>query len=338
MNSVRFTLRIHVRQDVTGGAAQDMKRTEQMLMKAVSRRTAIMAAAMAGLCAALAPSTMMAREVTHAMGATEVPDAPKRVVILTNEGTEALLSMGVTPVGAATSFNGDPWWPHIAAKMEGVEPLGTESAINLELLTALEPDLILGTKMRHEEIYPQLSAIAPTVLSERLRGDWKVNQRLYAEALGTEAKAEEVIAAYDAKVADLREKLGDKTAEEVSIIRFLASQIRIYQLDTFSGVILKDLGFHRPAIQNVDDFAIRTGKESIPDMDGDRIFYFTFDQGNGEANASEAEALADPLWQSLSAVKEGRVHKVDDGIWNTAGGVIAADLMLDDIARIYEVE
>ena len=103
-------------------------------------------------------------------------------------------------------------------------------------------------------------------------------------------------------------------------------------------MVLKDLGFHRPAIQNVDDFAIRTGKESIPDMDGDRIFYFTFDKGNGEADALEAEALADPLWQSLSAVKAGRVHKVDDGIWNTSGGALAADLMLDDIAKIYGVE
>ncbi|MDO5641211.1 MAG: iron-siderophore ABC transporter substrate-binding protein [Paracoccus sp. (in: a-proteobacteria)] len=279
-----------------------------------------------------------AHEVTHAMGVTDVPENPQRVIILTNEGTEALLSMGVTPVGAATSFGGKPWWPHLADRLEGVEPLGTESAINLELVAALEPDLIIGTKMRHEEIYPQLSAIAPTVISDRLRGDWKVNQRLYADALGLPEKAEEVIAAYDARVADLSAKLGDHLAEEVSMIRFLAGQIRIYQLDTFSGVVLKDLGFHRPAIQNVDDFAIRTGKESIPDMDGDRIFYFTFDNGNGEADAVEAEALADPLWQSLSAVRAGRVHKVDDGIWNTSGGVIAAHLMMDDIARIYGVE
>lgn len=308
-----------------------------MLISAVSRRLALTALAALAL-ATLAPLPLSAREVTHAMGTTQVPDAPQRVVILTNEGTEALLALGVTPVGAASSFTGDPWWPHITEQMAGVTALGTESAINLELVASLQPDLILGTKMRHEEIYPQLSAIAPTVMSERLRGDWKVNMRLYADALSLSDKAEEAIAGYDAKVADLRQKLGDKTQEEVSVIRFLAGQIRIYQLDTFSGVVLKDLGFHRPANQNVEDFAIRTGKESIPDMDGDRIFYFTFDTGNGEANAAEAEALADPLWQSLSAVKEGRVHKVNDGIWNTAGGIIAAGLMLDDLASIYGVE
>ncbi|WBU61305.1 ABC transporter substrate-binding protein [Paracoccus albus] len=309
-----------------------------MLKKIISRRAAMLGVAIAAAFAVVAPNASFAREVTHAMGTTEVPDVPERVVILTNEGTEALLSMGVKPIGAVNSANGDPWFDHIADQMEGVEPLGGESAVNLEMIAALEPDLILGNKMRQEEIYPQLSAIAPTVMTERLRGDWKVNMRLYAEALGMEDKAQEVFDAYDAHVDELAEKLGDKTDEEISMIRFLAAQIRIYQLDTFSGVILKDIGFKRPPNQNVEEFAIRTGKESIPDMDGDRIFYFTYDTGNGEGNAAEEEALADPLWQSLSAVKEGRVHKVDDAIWNTSGGVISANLMLDDIARIYEVE
>lgn len=42
--------------------------------------------------------------VEHAMGKTEVPANPKRVVILTNEGTEALLELGVKPVGAVKSW------------------------------------------------------------------------------------------------------------------------------------------------------------------------------------------------------------------------------------------
>ncbi|MCH8962110.1 MAG: iron siderophore-binding protein, partial [Bacteroidetes bacterium] len=40
----------------------------------------------------LTASPALAREVTHAMGTTEVPDAPERVVVLTNEGTEAALA------------------------------------------------------------------------------------------------------------------------------------------------------------------------------------------------------------------------------------------------------
>ena len=281
---------------------------------------------------------VQAREIAHALGTTEVPEDPQRVVVLTNEGTEAVLALGVVPVGAANSWNGDPWWDHIAEAMGDAVPVGTESAVNLETVAALDPDLILGNAQRHEEIYPQLSAIAPTVLSKELRGDWKVNLGLYAEALGRADTAAEVIADYDAAVDALGAALGDALDEEVSVIRFLPGQIRIYQLDSFSGVLLQDVGFHRPEIQNVADFAIFTGKESIPDMDGDRIFYFTYETGDGEGDALAQDVLSDPLWQSLSAVQEGRVHPVSDAIWNTAGGVLAAQLMLQDIARIYGVE
>ncbi|ABD55039.1 ABC transporter substrate-binding protein [Jannaschia sp. CCS1] len=282
--------------------------------------------------------TAFADTITHAMGETDVPEAPQRIVMLTNEGTEALLSLGLTPVGAANSWTGDPWYTHITPQMDGVEPLGNETGINLELVAALEPDLILGNMQRHEEIYTQLSAIAPTVMSERLRGDWRVNYALYAEAVGMADEGAQILADYDARVAELSEALGDNLSEEVSVIRFLAAHIRIYQLDSFSGVILSNLGFARPAIQDVEDFAMRVGRESIPDMDGDRIFHFTYDNGNGEGEAAAEQALVDPLWQGLAAVQEGRVHSVSDEAWNTAGGILAARLMLDDIARIYGVE
>jgi iron complex transport system substrate-binding protein len=294
--------------------------------------------ALTALVMAAAPAAAGAAEITHAMGVTTVPDAPQRVVVLTNEGTEALLALGVTPVGAARSWLGNPWYAHITQAMAGVEDLGTESGINLELVAALEPDLIIGNKQRHEQIYPQLSEIAPTVLSQELRGDWKINFALYAQAVGKVAEGEKVIADFDARVADLSARLGDYRKEKVSVIRFLAGQTRIYQLDSFSGVVLKQLGFDRPANQNVEEFALRVGKESIPDMDGDRIFHFTYDTGDGTANAAAQDYLNDPIWLGLEAVKAGKVHAVDDAIWNTAGGVLAANLLLDDIARIYGVQ
>ncbi|SDY56040.1 ABC transporter substrate-binding protein [Citreimonas salinaria] len=288
--------------------------------------------------AVLLAGAAQAREVEHALGTTDVPEDPQRVVVLTNEGTEAALALGVVPVGAVNSWNGDPWWDHISDAMGDAVPVGTESGVNLELVAALEPDLIIGNAQRHEEIYPQLSAIAPTVVSQELRGDWKINFRLYAEALGLADEGDAAIAEFDAAVDALSAKLGPALEEEVSVIRFLPGQIRIYQLDSFSGVLLKDLGFQRPEIQDVGAFAIYTGKESIPDMDGDRIFHFTYETGDGEGDALAQDVLSDPLWQSLSAVQAGKVHAVSDAIWNTAGGILAAELMLKDIARIYGVE
>jgi len=288
--------------------------------------------------AMLLSGTAMAREITHAMGVTDVPDQPQRIVVLTNEGTEALLAIGVTPVGAVKSWLGDPWYDHIAGEMANVTVLGEESAFNLEVLVALEPDLILGNKQRHEAIYEQLSAIAPTVISERLRGDWKINMALYTDAAGKGAEGQAALDAFDARIAALSTALGPALEEKISIARFMAAQTRIMFKDSFSGLILAELGFHRPASQDKDEFAEEITKERIPEFEGDRLIYFTYETGNGEAGTQQADWLADPLWQNLSVVKAGKVHEVSDAIWNTAGGIIAANLLLDDVEAIYGLD
>jgi iron complex transport system substrate-binding protein len=274
--------------------------------------------------------------VEHAMGTTEIKGTPKKVVILTNEGTEALLSMGVTPVGAVQSWTGDPWYDHIADKMKDVEVVGTESELNVEAIAKLQPDLIIGNKMRQEEQYNQLKDIAPTVMAETLRGDWKENFELYAKALNKEEKGQEVLGEYDQRIEDLKGKLGDKLNQQVSMVRFMAGDVRIYHKDSFSGVILDQLGFARPEGQDVDDFAEKgVTKERIPAMDGDVLFYFTYETGDGEANKLAEEWINDPLFQNLKVAKQERVYEVDDAIWNTAGGVIAANKMLDDIEKYF---
>ncbi|MHA7137901.1 ABC transporter substrate-binding protein [Rossellomorea arthrocnemi] len=274
--------------------------------------------------------------VEHAMGTTEIEGTPKKVVILTNEGTEALLSMGVSPVGAVQSWTGDPWYDHIADDMKDVEVVGTESELNMEAIAKLQPDLIIGNKMRQEEQYNQLKDIAPTVMAETLRGNWKENFELYAKAVNKEKKGQEILAQYDQRIEDLKGKLGDKLNQEVSMVRFLAGDVRIYHKDSFSGVILDQLGFARPEGQDVDDFAEKgVTKERIPAMDGDVLFYFTYETGDGEANKLAEEWLNDPLFQNLEVAKQDKVYEVSDAIWNTAGGVVAANAMLDDIEKFF---
>lgn len=287
---------------------------------------------------ALMSGPLLAREIAHAMGITDVPDNPQRIVVLTNEGTEALLAIGIKPVGAVKSWLGDPWYNHIADDMVEVTMLGEESAVNLEVLVSLEPDLILGNKQRHEAIYEQLSAIAPTVISERLRGDWKINMTLYTDAVGKGDEGKAALAAFDDRVAALHDALGASLQEEISIARFMAGQTRIMFKDSFSGLILEQLGFHRPASQDKVEFAEEITKERIPEFAGDRLVYFTYETGNGEGETQAADWLADPLWQNLGVVQSGKVHAVSDAVWNTAGGIVAGNLLLDDIEEFYGLD
>ncbi len=279
------------------------------------------------------------RTIAHAMGETPIKGVPQRVVILTNEGTEALLALGVKPVGAVKSWTGNPWYEHIAADMEGVEVVGEESQPNIELIASLKPDLIIGNKLRQEKVYDQLKAIAPTVFSETLRGAWQDNFMLYADALGKKAEGEKVIADYAARIEDFKAKAGDKLNQSVSVVRFMAGKTRIYLEDTFTGITFSKIGIKRPENQKYKDtFVEEITKERLPEVDADMLFYFTYETGDGKATEMEKEMLSDPLWQSLSVVKNGKAIRVSDAIWNTAGGVKAANLMLDDMYEIYGIE
>ncbi|MFX3675015.1 MAG: ABC transporter substrate-binding protein [Paenisporosarcina sp.] len=275
--------------------------------------------------------------VTHAMGETTIKGEPKRIVILTNEGIEALLAMGITPVGAVEAWTGDTWYEHTAEQLKDTKSVGTESEPSLEAIAALKPDLIIGNKMRQEKVYDQLSKIAPTVFAETLRGDWQENFKLYSQAINKEDVGKEKLDAYNKRIEDLKAEFGDQTQQKVSMVRFMAGDVRIYHKHSFSGVILEQLGFARPTEQDLPDFAEKgVTKERIPAMDGDIMFYFTYETGDNEATKLEEEWVNDPLFQNLEVAKAQKVFKVNDVTWNTAGGYIAANLMLDDLETHFE--
>jgi len=293
-------------------------------------------AALAGSVGAAAqtgtPAPPADRVVRHAMGETAVPAAPERVVVLDDGPLNSALALGLRPVGAATAFADGAFPSYLGEQTAGIEPVGTITEPNLEAIARLRPDLILGSKVRHEAIYPELSRIAPTVFSETVGVSWKENLLLDGEALGKRAEAEGLLAAYEARLAAFRAAMGDRLAEtEVSVVRFLPDEVRIYQQANFSGVILADAGLPRPAAQAVDDFAvIGASKELIALMDGDVIFVTVW---GPPGETPLANFRADPLWASLGAVAAGRVYEVPDEYWMVGTGIIAANLVVDDLER-----
>lgn len=265
------------------------------------------------------------RLVTHAMGETCVPANPQRVVVLDTGELDSALALGVKPVGAVTAFGSGDFLEYLAT--EGITPVGTIAEPNLEAILALQPDLILSSKLRHADLYNQLSKIAPTVFTETVGVVWKENLLKHAEALGKLEQAKAMLAAYEARANSLGEEIGDV---EVSMVRFLPKQIRLYQKASFIGTILEDVGLPRPPSQDVDDFAAVISDEGIPQMGGEVIFVTSY----GPLENTDFERITNgPLWQGLTAVQEGRVYMVPDDYWMLGIGIGAANLVLDDLEK-----
>lgn len=297
---------------------------------------AVMAALLAGACAGEGGrpddgGTAAGRTITHAMGATTVPADPQRVVVLDTQELDAALSLGVVPVGATRTAVADALPSFLAGKAPAGEiaTVGTIAEPNLEAIAALQPDLILSSKLRHEDIYPQLSAIAPTVLAERTGDAWKGNFLLYADALGRKPAAEQQLADYEGRAAALGPRV-DAAETSVSVARFTSEEIRLYGPKSFIGTVLADVGFVRPEVvaRSTETF-VKISSEQLGMAAGDVIFTCVF--GSAETTA---KATSQQVWSTLPAVQEGKVYDVSDDVWMLAIGPTGANLVLDDIERL----
>ncbi|MFE0304668.1 ABC transporter substrate-binding protein [Bacillus altitudinis] len=273
------------------------------------------------------------RTVESAIGSTEIKGSPKRVVTLYQGATDAAVAMGIKPVGVVESWLETPTYKYLRDDLKDVKIVGQETQPNLEEIEKLKPDLIIASKVRHEQIFDQLKEIAPTVATETVF-TFKDTVKLMGEALDQQDKSKELLTKWDDRVADFKEKAKKDIKNwpmNVAVVNFRADHARIYQTG-FAGSILTELGFEGP--KNVkdkkQDIITLTDKESIPQMDADVIYYFMDDQDKAVEKAYK-EWTSHPLWKQLDAVKAKQVHKVDEITWNMAGGITAANMMLDDI-------
>jgi len=269
------------------------------------------------------------RLITHAMGETAAPVNPQRVVVLDTGELDNALALGVTPVGAPLS-DARQYQEYLADQLDGVSDIGTISEPNLELILALKPDLILGSKQRYEAIYEQLSAIAPTVLTESLRVPWQANFRLHAAALGKTSEAEQLLAGYADQVSALQAGLGDLLdTVTISVIRFRPGQVRLYLKNSYIGYILQDIGLQRPPAQDKDEFSSEITLEFIADTDADYIFI----TGYATDDSDMATFLESPMWTTLQGVQTEHALAVDDDTWISGLGIQSAKLVIDDMWR-----
>ncbi|MBW3558081.1 MAG: iron-siderophore ABC transporter substrate-binding protein [Actinobacteria bacterium] len=270
------------------------------------------------------------RTVQHAMGETTIPEQPERVVVLDTGELDSVTAFGITPVGAVRAPVEDGLLDYLQAETEGTELVGTISEVNLEAVAALRPDLILSSKLRHEDIYDELSQIAPTVFTETVGVVWKDNLGVHAEALGFEEEAAEMLSDYEDRAEALGERLSEERGElpTISMVRFLPDETRLYQKASFIGTVLEDVGLPRPPSQDVDDFALEISAEQLEQADADVIFVTNY--GPAE-ETTKGELTSNPVWGTLSAVQEDDVYEVPDDYWMLGIGIQAANLVLDDI-------
>jgi iron complex transport system substrate-binding protein len=291
--------------------------------------TALAVAAGATACSSADTADGSAGEATRTVetvrGSIDVPDNPLRVVTLEPVELDTTVALGIVPVGTAVLSETAGVPAYLGTEAADIATVGTVAEPTIEDIAAAQPDLILGTETRHAQYYDQLSAIAPTVFIASQSDPWRDSVRFVGRVLGKEAKAEELLTAYDDRCAEIAEK-HDTAGKTAQLIRPRSGELTLYGPSSFAGSTLECAGFTTPPRPEwADEISVDLSPELAAQAAADLIVV-TAD------NPSDPAAIPSSITANAAALPNP--HAVDLSYWITGVGPMGGQTVLDDIDRI----
>ncbi|GGO84683.1 ferrichrome ABC transporter substrate-binding protein [Marinobacterium nitratireducens] len=285
---------------------------------------ALLAGALAVLPAAVA------QNLTDDRGTRIEAGAPAKVATISTFAADTLVALGVTPVGAST-FGKRPVPDFLGSAMTDVPSLGQRASTNLELLSELQPDLILAIRRYTEPHSRQFETIAPYYAFDVVSYDDSLRAVAgISTALGKADEGRALNASFDARVAEY----GNRAPGGISAVLLAGSgeapfayYDHFLSADLLGRLKATNATGPSPTPEQSIPFGYQIGLEQLLALNPEVIFLFA---------SSTRHAYADnPIWPHLKAVRNGRVYEV--GLhWKEGGGPIARNLILEEMAwRLY---
>lgn len=247
--------------------------------------------------------------IEHKYGTTEIASRPERIVTVGLTDHDALLALGVVPVGTTEWFGKQPSavWPWAQAKLGGAKPelVGDASALSFEKIAALKPDLILALYSGlTEDDYKTLSKIAPTVAQPAGYVDygipWQELTRTVGRVVGQARQADELVKGVEAQFAKVRAE-HPEFAGARAVVATPYQGIWVYGPEDARGRFLTTLGFELP-----DGLVEITGKEFGGNLSLERADLLDVDVIVWLDPKDAQGPLGGPLYASLKVHTQGR--------------------------------
>ncbi len=280
--------------------------------------------------------------VEHAFGSTQIPEAPERVVALGYTDDQAILALGVKPVGMVDQYPNPPGtvpdintqWPWVKDKWGDARPEvvmnNGDPGPNYEKIAALRPDLIIAVYSEIDQAaYDRLTKIAPTVgrtkgEAEPFSAPWQDNAVHIAKALGKEAEGAKLVKDIEDKLEAARQAHPEFANQTAVALSWYKNSVAPFTTTDVRGRLVSSIGFKGATeIDKIADGSFYTvlSPERIDLVDVDHIFVI--------ADQADQDALKNfKLFANLSAVKNGKVSYLLDSEGPAIGAAMSQSTLL----------
>jgi iron complex transport system substrate-binding protein len=288
--------------------------------------------ALAALVAFSAPALAQDKAIQHAQGETTISGVPQKVLTSDWATFDNLQALGV-PVAGLPAANAP-------AYLESLVPadalqIGSLFEPDFEGIAASESDLYIVAS-RSRDAYGTAKDILPTIdlsvdnasIVEGVKG----NLTKLGEIFDKADKAAELVAALDAKVAEVKAAAEGKGTAIVLVTN--AGNVGVYGPDSRLSWIYNELGMPSAMaeVEDGDHGGDTVSFEFILEMNPDWMFVVDRDAGTGESTGAAAALLDNELVNQTSAAEAGHIVYLDpQAAYITMHGYTGLMLMLDQV-------
>lgn len=295
---------------------------------------------LAGLLTATAPAqtTCTGQLVRDAVGPVCIPKNPKRIVTIEWTYTENLLALGIQPIAAAQIKEFGEWVKTPVPVASSVKELGTRGKVNLEVLAALKPDLIIdATDNGQREV---LSKIAPTLtFNPYPTGNLTYYKEmrdtfvLMGKVTGRTTQANAVLAKLDARIASAKRTLATSGRQNET---FVLAQgfglekpvVRLFGPRSWASEVISQTGLRNAWTEKTDEYGFQSlSMEGLTTLNTRNFFFIA--QSNDDVFAMPS---TQPLWNRLPFVQQKRAYRLPETSW-VFGGPYSAEHMIANVVK-----
>ncbi|MEK5253915.1 ABC transporter substrate-binding protein [Paenibacillus sp. FSL F4-0125] len=257
---------------------------------------------------------------------------PQRIVTTSVPLTEMLYLLGITPVGVPTSTNPIP------ADFETIDKIGSPMAPDLEVVTKLEPDLLLGAESLRSTLDKTLEGM--DLQKAYLRTESFEDLKLSLKVLGTYFNKKDEMNAALTKILNKENELSKlaegKELPSVMLVIGTSDSFMVMSEKSYLGSLVKKLGADNIAtsVLNVTETYSPINMENIVAADPDVILVLASGDHGATKDKFKKEIEKNETWTKLSAYTNDKIYMLDYSVFGVTS-IINAETALTEIAKYF---
>ncbi|MEI3613199.1 ABC transporter substrate-binding protein [Pseudogracilibacillus sp. SO30301A] len=250
---------------------------------------------------------------------------PEKIVALGNGETDIIYALGGDVVGRPTG-------EAVVKEAENALEVGSTHSVDLEKITSLEPDVVLGNHPMNSKDIDSIESIGAEMILTSANSVDDINKQIsmFGDLIGQQKKADEIIYTINEKISDLEETSSENKTRVLLIYGAPGTNMAALP-NSLGGNILElaggiNIASDYPSLETYPQYA-QLNTERIIEANPEIILLMSHGDPEEVKDSFIQDMSKNAGWSELEAVKNNQFHILPSNLFGTNPGTKVIDAL-----------